>query len=277
MFSVVTTKPATSVAGKSASAPNTTAHDDVDAFVSAQLVSMSTLDIDDPDRDRMRSDVICACLPMARRAAARFAGRGESIDDLVQVATVGVIKAVDRFDASRETPFVNYAMPTIVGEIKRHFRDKSWSVRVSRARQELYLEISRLIPTMAQELGRSPSVTDIADRLEISESEVLAGIDCGQAHTARSLSSPVGDEDGAVLSDVLGARDERLESVADRQALHEALADVPERERQILMLRFFANMTQSEIADRVGVSQMHVSRLLTRTLAELRARLLVEE
>lgn len=257
------------------SAPASGPYGDVDASIAAKFKLMSTLDRDDPDRDRARSDVICGCLPMVRRAAARFAGRGEGLDDLIQVATVGLIKAVDRFDASRETPFVNYAMPTIVGEIKRHFRDKSWSVRVSRARQELYLQISRLIPTMAQELGRSPSVSDLARRLGIAESEVLAGIDCGQAHTARSLSTPVGD-DGAVLSDVLGAPDERLESVADRQALYEALADVPLRERQILLLRFFANMTQSEIAERVGVSQMHVSRLLTRTLADLRDRLLVE-
>jgi RNA polymerase sigma-B factor len=257
--------------------PTQSSRDDVDDFVAANLATMSTMDPGDPDRDAMRTDVICACLPMVRRAAARFAGRGESLDDLVQVATVGLIKAVDRFDAGRETPFVNYAMPTILGEVKRHFRDKSWSVRVSRARQELYLEISRLIPTLAQDLGRSPTVGDLAERLGITESEVLAGIDCGQAHTARSLSTPVGDDDGAVLSDVLGAPDERLESVADRQALHEALADVPERERQILMLRFFANMTQSEIAERVGVSQMHVSRLLSRTLADLRERLLVEE
>jgi RNA polymerase sigma-B factor len=260
-----------------ATVPTASPTDDVDAFVADQLATMSTLDANDPDRDRLRSEVICACLPMVRRAAARFAGRGENLEDLIQVGTVGLIKAVDRFDPSRETPFVNYAMPTILGEVKRHFRDKSWSVRVSRARQELYLEISRLIPTMAQELGRSPSVSDISGRLGIPESEVLAGIDCGQAHTARSLSTPVGDDDGAVLSDVLGAPDERLESVADRQALHEALADVPVRERNILMLRFFANMTQSEIAERVGVSQMHVSRLLTRTLADLRTRLLVEE
>jgi RNA polymerase sigma-B factor len=269
------THTATPVAGTTVPAAN--AYDDVEEFVAAQLSTMSTMDLRDPERDQVRSDVICACLPMVRRAAARFAGRGESLDDLIQVGTVGLIKAVDRFDAGRETPFVNYAMPTILGEIKRHFRDKSWSVRVSRARQELYLEISRLIPMMAQELGRSPSVADIAERLGIPQSEVLAGIDCGQAHTARSLSTPVGDDDGAVLSDVLGAPDDRLESVADRQALHEALADVPERERQILLLRFFANMTQSEIAERVGVSQMHVSRLLTRTLADLRARLLVEE
>jgi RNA polymerase sigma-B factor len=252
--------------------------DEADTLLAANLQALSTMDADDPARERLRGDVICACLPIVRRAAARFGGRGESLEDLVQVATIGLIKAVDRFDVTREIPFVHYAMPTVLGEIKRHFRDKSWSVRVSRSRQELYLEISRLIPEMAQELGRSPSVSDLAKRLDIEESEVLGGIDCGQAHTARSLSTPIGgDEDGAVLADVLGAPDERLESVPDRQALRAALVEVPEREREILMLRFFANMTQSEIAERVGVSQMHVSRLLTRTLADLRTRLLADD
>jgi len=244
--------------------------DELATYVGATLAHMSSLDISDPRREQLRSDAICACLPMARRAAARFAGRGENVDDLVQVATIGLIKAVDRFDPAREIPFVNYAMPTIIGEIKRHFRDKTWSVRVSRSRQELYLEISRLMPTMAQELGRSPSVADIAERLGVSSDEVLAGIDCGQAYSARSLSAPIGDEDSASLADTLGEQDERLESAADREALREALAGLPAREREIVVLRFFANLTQSEIAERVGVSQMHVSRLLKRTLSDLR-------
>jgi len=251
---------------------------DADAQLAEALREMAALPEGSARRERLRSDVICGFIPMARRAAARFGGRGENIDDLIQVATIGLIKAVDRFDPAREIPFVNYAMPTILGEIKRHFRDKSWSVRVSRSRQELYLEINRLIPEMAQELGRSPQVTDLAARLEVSEQEILAGINCGQAHTARSLYAPIGlDDDGAVLADVIGSPDERLESVPDREALRKALVDVPERERQILLLRFFANMTQSEIAEHVGVSQMHVSRLLTRTLRDLRDRLLIEE
>lgn len=249
--------------------------DDVETYAYERLRVMSTLDSEDPRRDQLRSDVICACLPMARRAAGRFSGRGESLDDLVQVATVGLIKSVDRFDASRETPFVNYAMPTITGEIKRHFRDKSWSVRVSRRMQELHLDITRTIPELAQDLGRSPSVADLAARLEVSESDILAGIDCGQAFTARSLSTPIGDDDGGtVLADVLGGDDERMESAADRHTLRSLLADLPERERTILMLRFFENLTQNEIAEHVGVSQMHVSRLLSRTLGELRERLL---
>jgi RNA polymerase sigma-B factor len=271
MVSVVTAP-----AIESRPAPST-ARDEIDAFVASTLATMSTLDVADPDHFKLRSDVICACLPMVRRAASRFSGRGESLEDLVQVATVGLIKAVDRFDPSRETPLVNYAMPTIIGEIKRHFRDKTWSVRVSRSRQELYLELSRLIPAMAQELGRSPSVSDLAGRLGISESEVLVGIDCGQAYSARSLSNPIGNDDATSLADALGQPDERLESVADRETLHGALANLPEREREIVLLRFFANMTQSEIADRVGVSQMHVSRLLKRTLSDLREVLLVED
>jgi RNA polymerase sigma-B factor len=251
---------------------------DLDGFVGERLRLMSGLPIGDPVRGRLRDEVICACLPVVRRLAARFFGRGESPEDLVQVATIGLIKSVDRFDASRETQFLSYATPTVLGEIKRHFRDKGWSVRVSRPMQELYLAISRVLPELAQELGRAPRVTDLAARLGVSPEDVVRGLDCGQAYSARSLSAPVGGEDGgAVLADLLGGVDERVESVADRQTLRQLLAQVPARERQILALRFFANLTQSEIAERVGVSQMHVSRLLTRTLADLRERLLAED
>jgi len=251
---------------------------ELDAYIAGRLQTMSTLSEDDPQRVALRDEVICACLPVVRRLAARFFGRGESSEDLVQVATIGLIKSVDRFDPERETQFLSYATPTIIGEIKRHFRDKGWSVRVSRPMQELYLAISRVLPEMAQELGRSPRVSDLAERLGVSEEEVIRGLDCGQAYTARSLSAPVGGEEGgAVLADLLGGDDEQMESVADRTTLRHLLAEVPERERNILALRFFANMTQSEIAERVGVSQMHVSRLLTRTLKELRERLLAED
>jgi len=256
---------------------NTGNASDLDTFLGDRLQRMSALPQGDPTRNALRDEVICACLPVVRRLAARFFGRGETPEDLVQVATIGLIKSVDRYDATRETQFLSYATPTILGEIKRHFRDKGWSVRVSRPMQELYLSISRILPEMAQELGRSPRVSDLAERLNVSEEDIFRGIDCGQAYSARSLSAPVGGDDGgAVLSDLLGDVDERMESVADRQTLRQLLADVPERERNILALRFFANLTQSEIAERVGVSQMHVSRLLTRTLSDLRERLLAE-
>ncbi len=250
---------------------------ELDGYVAARLATMSELPVGDSQRNRLRDEVICACLPVVRRLAGRFFGRGESTEDLVQVATIGLIKAVDRFDPSRETQFLSYATPTILGEIKRHFRDKGWSVRVSRPMQELYLSITRLLPDLSQELGRSPHVSDLAERLGVPEEDIVRGLECGQAYTARSLSAPIGGDDGgAVLADLLGGDDERMESVADRETLRKLLTEVPERERNILALRFFANLTQSEIAERIGVSQMHVSRLLTRTLADLRTRLLAD-
>jgi RNA polymerase sigma-B factor len=260
------------------STSNTTVGNDLDAYVAERLQAMSMLATGDPKRNKLRDEVICACLPVVRRLAARFFGRGENPEDLVQVATIGLIKSVDRYDTERETQFLSYATPTILGEIKRHFRDKGWSVRVSRPMQELYLSISRVMPEMAQELGRSPRICDLAERLGVSEEDIIRGLDCGQAYSARSLSAPVGGDDGgAVLADLIGGVDERMESVADRTTLRQLLTEVPERERNILALRFFANLTQSEIAERVGVSQMHVSRLLMRTLSDLRERLLTED
>jgi RNA polymerase sigma-B factor len=269
---------ATTVRSTMSSTFTTTVGNDLDTYVAQRLRTMSTLVPGDPQRNKLRDEVICACLPVVRRLAARFFGRGENPEDLVQVATIGLIKSVDRYDPSRETQFLSYATPTILGEIKRHFRDKGWSVRVSRPMQELYLSISRVLPEIAQELGRSPRICDLAERLGVSEEDIIRGLDCGQAYSARSLSAPIGGDDGgAVLADLLGGVDERMESVADRQTLRQLLTEVPERERNILALRFFANLTQSEIAERVGVSQMHVSRLLVRTLNDLRERLLTED
>jgi RNA polymerase sigma-B factor len=251
---------------------------DLDTYLATRLQTMATLPTGDPTRTKLRDDVICACLPVVRRLAARFYGRGETPEDLTQVATIGLIKSVDRFDTTRETQFLSYATPTIIGEIKRHFRDKGWSVRVSRPMQELYLDISRVLPELAQHLGRSPRITDIAEHLNITETDVIRGLDAGHAYSTRSLSAPVGtDENSATLADLLGGDDPNIESVADRTTLHQLLKDIPERERHILTLRFFANLTQSEIADRIGVSQMHVSRLLTRALKDLRERLEAED
>ncbi len=256
----------------------TRAGTDLDTYLATRLATMATLPAGDPTRTTLRDDVICACLPVARRLAARFHGRGETPEDLTQVATIGLIKSVDRFDPARQTPFLSYATPTIIGEIKRHFRDKGWSVRVPRPMQELSLDINRLLPELAQDLGRSPRIADIAGRLGLPEADVIRGLDAGHAYTTRSLSTPIGTETSTTtLADLLGDTDPSIESAADRTTLHQLLRQVPERERQILALRFFANLTQSEIADRIGVSQMHVSRLLTRTLADLRARLLAEE
>jgi RNA polymerase sigma-B factor len=250
----------------------------VDEFAAEAFARMAPLAIDDPRRLELRDELICAYLPFARRLARRFSGRGESLDDLTQVATVGLIKSVDRFDINRGIPFANFAGPTVVGELKRHFRDKGWSVRVSRRMQELHLEISRAFTDLAQELGRSVLVSDVATRLRIDEEEVLAGLECGSAYATRSLNSAVGTDDGGIeLGELIGEPDDQIESLADRQALHQLIKELPSREQRILSLRFFGNLTQSEIADQVGISQMHVSRLLARTLAQLREGLLVEE
>ncbi len=252
--------------------------DTLDTQLANMFTQIATHPPHHPHHTHLRDQIIYACIPVARRLAARFFGRGENPDDLIQVATIGLIKAVDRFDPTRQTQFLSYATPTIIGELKRHFRDKGWSVRVSRPLQELYLTITRLTPDLAQQLGRSPTTTDIATHLGIPETDVTAGLECAGAYTARSLSTPISnDPTGTTLADLLGQPDDRIESVPDRHTLRHLLADIPERERHILALRFFDNLTQSEIAERIGVSQMHISRLLTRTLTNLRTRLLTED
>lgn len=241
------------------------------------LTQMADLAADDPRRDRLRNDVICACLPLARRLARRFRDRGEDPDDLTQVATLGLIKAVDRFDPTRGSRFVHYAVPTIVGELKRHFRDKGWSMRVSRRMQEMYLDVTRTIPTLSQQLGRSPSITDIATHLGATEEDVLAGMHCGTAYTTRSLNAPVRCEDGDTeLAELVGDTDLRIENIADVHAVRQLVTELPKREQHILSLRFAAGLNQSQIAERVGVSQMHVSRLLNRSLGILRERMLID-
>src|SRR5690349_16810306 len=210
---------------------DTTGDADIDAYVVSLLDELARLASGDAARRRLRDEIIRVSLPLARRAARRFRGRGEPVEDLNQVATVGLIKAVDRFEADRGTPFTGFAMPTILGELKRYFRDRTWSVRVTRAQQELYLEVRKLVPEMAQRLGRSPSVTDLAGHLGREPDEVRAAIDCGQAYVAMPLSTPVHDHDGATLADVLGAPDPAIERVADRHALREAITVLGERDR----------------------------------------------
>jgi RNA polymerase sigma-B factor len=201
------------------------------------------------------------------------------MEDIVQVGTIGLIKAIDRFDAERGVEFPTFAMPTVVGEIKRFFRDTSWSVRVPRRLQELRLALTKASDELSQTLDRSPTVTELAHALGVSEEDVVDGLAVGNAYTASSLDSPSMEDDGGEgsLADRLGYEDSALEGVEYRESLKPLLAKLPPRERQIIMLRFFANMTQSQIGEEVGISQMHVSRLLTRTLAQLREGLIAEE
>jgi RNA polymerase sigma-B factor len=242
------------------------------------FADLAASDPETASRGRIRDELVEMHLPLVEYLARRFRNRGEPLDDLVQVATIGLIKSVDRFDLARGVEFSTYATPTIVGEIKRHFRDKGWAIRVPRRLQELKLSLTKATSELSQRLGRSPTVAELAGHLGMSEEEVLEGLESANAYSAVSLDAPDGgDEDAPAVADTLGAMDESLEGVEYRESLKPLLDQLPSREKRILLLRFFRNMTQSQIADDLGISQMHVSRLLARTLTQLRAGLLSDE
>ncbi|MEU1278500.1 RNA polymerase sigma factor SigF [Streptomyces sp. NPDC005805] len=243
----------------------------------AMFIELRALPEQSPERAELRNQLVRMHLPLVEHLARRFRNRGEPLDDLTQVATIGLIKSVDRFDPDRGVEFSTYATPTVVGEIKRHFRDKGWAVRVPRRLQELRLALTTATAELSQQHGRSPTVHELAERLGISEEEVLEGLESANAYSTLSLDVPDTDDESPAVADTLGAEDEALEGVEYRESLKPLLEDLPPREKRILLLRFFGNMTQSQIAQEVGISQMHVSRLLARTLAQLREKLLVEE
>jgi len=212
-------------------------------------------------------------LGLAEYLARRFDRRGEPVEDLVQVASLALINAVDRFDPDRGLEFTTFAVPTIVGELKRHFRDKGWALRVPRRLQELHLRLVTTVAELTHELGRSPSIPEIAERAQASPDEVIEAIEAGRAYRSASLDAPApGDDVTVPAAWRIGETDDRLAGVEERNELAGLLAELPERERAILVLRFYDGLTQSEIAERIGISQMHVSRLLTRTLERLRRR-----
>ena len=242
------------------------------------FAELALLAPEDPRRTRLRDELVEQHLPLVEYLARRFRNRGEPLDDLVQVATIGLIKSVDRFDLERGVEFSTYATPTIVGEIKRHFRDKGWAIRVPRRLQELKLSLTKATSELSQKNGRSPTVAELATHLGLSEEEILEGLESANAYSAVSLDAPDGgDDDSPSVSDSLGITDDALEGVEYRESLKPLLEQLPAREKKILLLRFFGGMTQSQIAGELGISQMHVSRLLARTLAQLREGLLAEE
>jgi RNA polymerase sigma-B factor len=239
--------------------------------VEGLFATLSRLDPDDPARGRLRDHIIGLCLPGARREAARYRRTSEPLEDLVQVASLALILAVDRYDVRQGTPFKHFAVPTILGEIKRHFRDKSWSVRVGRRTQELYQELTTAEPEVAQRLGRTPTIRDLAEALGLSEDDVRAARAGEAAYTSWSLNWPeLGTGDSSELHERLGSPDRDIERIPDRDALHRAWPTLPERMRLILSLRFNEDLSQSQIADKLGISQMHVSRLIARSIAMLR-------
>ncbi|GGQ08298.1 RNA polymerase sigma-B factor [Actinomadura coerulea] len=272
-----TTTEQTTVAGASTERSDSSAVPDR-ARARALFERLSQLPEGDPERQRIRDQLVELHLPLVEYLARRFRNRGEWLDDLIQVATIGLIKSIDRFDLERGVEFSTYATPTIVGEIKRHFRDKGWAVRVPRRLQELKLSLTKAISDLAQREGRAPTVSELAAHLQMTEEEVLEGLESANAYSTVSLDAPdSGDEDAPAVADSLGMVDESLEGVEYRESLKPLLEKLPAREKKILLLRFFGNMTQSQIAAELGISQMHVSRLLARTLAQLRDGLTADE
>jgi RNA polymerase sigma-B factor len=224
---------------------------------------------------RARAALAEEMVPLARALAARYSGRGEPVDDLVQVACVGIMKAIDGFDLSRDVRFSSYATPTVLGEIKRHFRDKTWMVRVPRPLQELRGRLATAREELSQQLGRSPTIAELADFLDLDEERVIDALEAANAYSAVSIEAPSDGESSISLAieAKMGAADDGLDLVERRQCVVPLLDALPERERRIIFLRFFKEMTQVEIAEELGISQMHVSRLLTRTLADLKSEL----
>ncbi|HEX2053204.1 MAG TPA: SigB/SigF/SigG family RNA polymerase sigma factor [Actinomycetota bacterium] len=219
-----------------------------------------------------RDELVLLFRPLARYLARRFAGRGEPVEDLEQVASIALIKAVDRFDPAREVKFSTYATVTIVGELKRHFRDKGWALNVPRRVKEISLHVERAVSELNQMLGHSPTVKEIAEYTGSTEEEVVEGIEAMHAYSTTPLDAPT-DEDKASPLNRIGAQDDSLEVLESWVSVKSVLKTLPDRDRKILHLRFFKGMTQTQIAAELGISQMHVSRLLSGTLKKVRERL----
>ena len=226
-----------------------------------------------------RERLIEQYLPLVRSLARRYSYRGEQLEDLVQVGCIGLIKAIDRFDVDRGVELTTYATPNIIGEIKRHFRDKGWSIRVPRGLQELNVRLSHLIEDLTVQLERSPTIPELAKAAGVEEEEVLEALESGQAYATLSLSAPASGDDNSDLDplDSLGQIEHEYEVSEDRAVLAPGLKILDDRERRILQLRFYEGLTQSQIAQQVGISQMHVSRLIRRALEKIREEIATEQ
>jgi RNA polymerase sigma-B factor len=226
-----------------------------------------------------RDELIEQYMSLVRSLARRYAYRGEQLDDLVQIGAIGLIKAIDRFDMSRGVELTTYATPNIIGEIKRHFRDKGWAVRVPRGLQELSVQLSKIVENLTVQLSRSPTIAEIAKEAGVEEEQVLEAIESGRAYSSVSLSAgSIGDEDGELDPlETIGTIEHEYEVSEDRAMLEPGFRVLDERERQILHLRFFEGLTQSQIAAQIGISQMHVSRLIRRALEKIREEIAEDE
>lgn len=241
------------------------------------LAEMARPETPDTQRVRLRERLVDMHRPLAVEIARRYRYRGEPMEDLLQAAYVGLMKAVNGFDAELGHAFRGYAVVTMTGEVKRHFRDRTWAVRVPRVYQERRSELNRLLADLTQELGRAPTVAELAVQMRISEEDVLLTLDASAAYSTLSLDAPLGSgDDAASLGEVLPEDDDWLSTLVDSQAVKPLIDALPSREKHILLLRFFGNMTQAEIAEEFGISQMHVSRILRKVLDQLRGQLVRE-
>ena len=244
----------------------------LDASISTEeiLGQLARLPAEHPDRAQLRARAVERNLPLAAQLARRYAGRGELLDDLRQVAAVALIQVVDRYDPGRGIPFAGFAIPSILGALKRHFRDTAWAIRVPRSIQELSLRVPAATNELAHRHGRTPTNAELADHLQVAVGGVQAAVDAWQSYSLPSLNTPKA-KTGVDIIDVVGDIDPRYASVDEHLSLRPLIAALPLRERRIIVMRFYDHMNQTQIAAEIGVSQMHVSRLLKQTLASLRA------
>jgi RNA polymerase sigma-B factor len=252
---------------------------DLEALTDAELLTViQSLPHQDSHRDAACEVLVSRYQPLVRSCVLRYKNSTEPHEELMQVGYVGLLKAINNFDVSLGTSLAGYAQPCVSGEIKRHFRDKRWQIRVQRSLQELRLELRNVAGQLTSELGREPTESELASSVGVSVEDVRAARQADQAFKAASLDAPVTDEGGAAsLSELLGDEDPQLEHVLDMEAVWAHWGELPEREQKLLLMRFYGNMTQSEIGERLGISQMHVSRLLAEALSYLRQRLTERE
>ena len=247
-------------------------HDDeFDAVLAAMFADLQ--EMRDPGQAaRQRELIVTRCLDVADRIARHYRNRGEDLEDLTQVARVGLVKAVNQFDPTNGAPFLAYAIPTMMGEVRRHFRDHGWSMHVPRRLKDRHGHITRATTELTQTLGRAPTAGQLADVLGMSREDIVDSMLAAEAYRVHSIDAPVSSGDSAprMVSDTVGGVDFEFDRITDQQTVRPLLSALPERERTVLYLRFFESMTQSQIAEQIGVSQMHVSRILEKTLRELR-------
>jgi RNA polymerase sigma-B factor len=267
----------TELVAPSASTRSAAAQSDSYDDIVEMFLALSQMPAESDEYARQRERIVARCLPLADHVARHFGGRGENLEDLTQVARLGLMNAVNRFDSAKGPSFIGYAIPTMMGEVRRYFRDFSWGMRVPRRLRDLYVQISRATADLAQKLGRAPTASELSQVLGVSHEEVVECLVAGDAYRLESLDAPIrADNSGnrrRLVADAIGDIDPQIDHITDREAVRTLVAALPEGEREVLYMRFFESMTQSQIAERIGVSQMQVSRILARTLQCLRDQL----